>query len=315
VSSPDDKAFDEYLGRASQVSQRYRALEVDTVPSHLDAKILAQAADALARESDELSRVRNKRRRLLQWSVPAAVAASALLVVSIVIRSGTQHEIASVSVPVPVPATSPPRMDSQAAKPGLADKQESPAVVMIAPPRDAVTEFSSLGRSPAPGSTARSDISDSANREQALVRGLTSMSQPEPIVPAPAAAPPPPVSARMREEVSLAERSAQRVTQTAQVSEEKRAARQLELEQVVVTSSRPAAVVQDSPMAISAIEPEELGVARLHENPEDWLKHIRELRRDGEDAAADREWKEFQEAWPDHPVAETDAARGKKESQ
>lgn len=315
MSSPDDKAFDEYLGRASRVSQRYRALEVDAVPAHLDAKILARAADALARESDELSRVRNKRRRLLQWSVPAAVAASALLVVSIVIRSGTQHEIASVSVPVPVPATSSPRMDGQAAKPEFADKQESPAVVMIAPPRDAVTEFSSLGRSSATGSTARSDLSDSANREQALVRGLTSMSQPEPIVPAPAAAPPPPVAARVREEASLAERSAQRVTQTAQVSEEKRTARQSELEQVVVTSSRPAAVVQDSPMAVSVFESEELSVARLHENPEDWLEHIRELRRDGEDDAADREWKEFQETWPDHPVAETDTARGKKGSQ
>lgn len=315
MSSPDDKAFDEYLGRASQVSRRYRALEADAVPAHLDAKILAQAADALARESDDLSRVRNKRRRLLQWSVPAAVAASALLVVSIVIRSGTQHEITPVSVPVPVPATSPPRMDSQAAKAEVGDKQESPAVVMIAPPRDAVTEFSSLGRSSATGSTARSDALDAANREQALVRGLSSMSQPEPVVPAPVAVPPPAAAASVRKEFSLAERSAQRATQSARVSEEKRAARQSELEQVIVTSSRPTAVVQNSPMAVAMIDAAELNVVRLHENPEDWLEHIRELRRDGENAAADREWKQFQETYPDHPVAEMDVVRGKRESQ
>jgi hypothetical protein len=314
VSSPDDKAFDEYLGRESQVSQRYRALEADAVPAPLDAKILAQAKDALAEEADELSRVRSRRRRLLVWSVPAAVAASALLVVSIVIRSGTQHEVTSLAVPAQVSAPPPRPMESPAAKPERTDKQESPSVVMIAPPRDAVTEFSSLARPPASGSTARSDALNSAAREEAVVSGLSSGFQAEPMVPAPAAAPPPAAAALARKQDSFEERSAQRV-QSAPALQAERAARQSELEQVTVTSSRPVIAAQDAPMAVSSVQAEEIIVASVRTDPALWLEHIRELRRDGEDADADEEWKQFREAYPEHPVEETDIARGQRKSQ
>jgi hypothetical protein len=314
VSSSDDKAFDEYLGRESQVSQRYRALEADAVPEHLDAKVLAQAKDALAEAADELSRVRSRRRRLLQWSVPAAVAASALLVVSIVIRSGTQHEITPVASPSQVSAPPPPRpMESPAAKPERAEKQQSPTVVMIAPPRDAVTEFSSLARAPASESTARSDASNSAAREEAVVSGLSSGFQTEPTVPLPAAAPPSAAAALAREQDSFEERSAQRVQDVPALQAKRE--RQTELEQVTVTSSRPVVAAQDAPMAISSVQAEDIVVTAARRDPALWLEYIRELRRDGKDADADEEWKQFREAYPEHPVGETDIAREQRKSQ
>ena len=47
-----------------------------------------------------------------------------------------------------------------------------------------------------------------------------------------------------------------------------------------------------------------------YENPEAWLEHIRQLRRDGHIADADREWREFRKEHPEVVVAETDLARG-----
>ena len=47
-------------------------------------------------------------------------------------------------------------------------------------------------------------------------------------------------------------------------------------------------------------------------DPETWLEHIRELRRDGKQEDADREWKSFLEKYPGHVVSETDLARSKR---
>ena len=44
-------------------------------------------------------------------------------------------------------------------------------------------------------------------------------------------------------------------------------------------------------------------------NPEQWLRHIRELRADGKQREADREWRNFIEAYPNYEVGEADAAR------
>ena len=69
----DEAAFEEYLSRQSPVSQTYRDLDGDDVPSQLDEAVLGRARDALNQRStmaatelpDELARVRNKRRRLM----------------------------------------------------------------------------------------------------------------------------------------------------------------------------------------------------------------------------------------------------------
>lgn len=46
-----------------------------------------------------------------------------------------------------------------------------------------------------------------------------------------------------------------------------------------------------------------------YSDPERWLQDIRQLRKDNKQEQADREWRRFREAFPDHPVSETDAAR------
>ena len=50
---------------------------------------------------------------------------------------------------------------------------------------------------------------------------------------------------------------------------------------------------------------------RLHDDPQAWLEHIRELRREGRPIRANREWRQFSKQYPDYEVAETDLARGK----
>jgi len=46
-------------------------------------------------------------------------------------------------------------------------------------------------------------------------------------------------------------------------------------------------------------------------DPQAWLEEIRELRRAGKTADADREWLRFHEEFPDFPVAADDFARKK----
>lgn len=147
MSDPIDKTLDEYLSGKSQVSQRYRELDDAAVPPQLDQLVLARARDAVAGQQpsqteghkDELERLRQRRRRLMRWSVPAGLAASAVLVVSIVMQSGVQHEVVSLpQQPARAPAAVQERSDRSS------DRQEGlvvltqpsvpPPAPMIAPP-------------------------------------------------------------------------------------------------------------------------------------------------------------------------------------
>ena len=297
MNTPDDKAFDEYLGKKSPVSQHYRGLDADEVPAHLDAQILFQARGAVVAKDeavDELAAVRAKRGRLMRWSVPAAIAASALLVVSIVIRSGTQHEVGPVTAEAP---SAPAAAQSSAAKTEAAPASAEQSVVMIAPPRDAVTEFSSYGRAQKPQRDEAEKRMSSRAPTVAAPAEIT-LSAPAPLA---APAPPPPAAMAVRSADALRRESA---TASARQQEE--------TEQIRVTSARAEAQMQASGVARSAaIAEEAMHLARLHATPEDWLEHIRQLRRDGEEAVADREWQQFQETYPEHVVPENDLARSK----
>lgn len=108
MSDPIDKALDQYLSGNSQISQRYRELDDAAVPPQLNQLVLAHARAAVAGQqqahTDELERLRKRRKRLMRWSVPAGLAASAVLVISIVMQSGVQHEVSLPQQPVSVPA-------------------------------------------------------------------------------------------------------------------------------------------------------------------------------------------------------------------
>ena len=307
MSSPsDDNAFDEYLGRKTPVSQQYRGLPDDEVPAHLDASILAQARAAVGGQAvDELAQVREKRRRLLRWAVPGALAASTLLVVSIVIRSGTQHEVTSADFPSAVSQSAPVSPAAPPARPASAEPAADESVVMIAPPRDAVTEFSSYAKKAAPApvpAPQRATPEVQASNEAAGAVPPFEMASP-------AAAPPPPaVVAQERAEADAAQQEVQQQAFATREQAQAKESRTIAASRAESQSLRRANAELEEIM----ISRDALQVARLHANPDDWLEHIRQLRREGEQVAADREWKQFQEAYPDHPVAEADLARGRR---
>ncbi|HKE94367.1 MAG TPA: hypothetical protein VKB34_08700 [Povalibacter sp.] len=336
MNAPDDKAFEEYLGRTSQVSQRYRELQANEVPAALDEKILAQARTALTQPTavpHELESVRGKRRRLMQWGVPTALAASALLVVSIVVRSGMQRD----SAPFPqTPAAPQPaaKAEESAATP------EQNGVVIIAPPRDAVTEFSSLAPSEQEreAAIARQQRADAervqaestraqgyrANAESAM---LSRRSVAAPAVAAPeAAAPPSPApAAEASQSVEIAGQAAAAAPAPAvrdaanpfevapqsptQQAEAKQVAGQ-QLDELVMRPAHPAGP-HNTVTGNSSSGTTDAELESLHSDPPAWLEHIRQLRRDGRPTAANREWQEFRKRYPDYAVAETDLARGR----
>jgi hypothetical protein len=347
VSEPiDDKALDEYLGRSSQISQRYRALVDDehaSVPPELDRLVLAQARNALAQQdaakADELARLRTKRRRLTQWGVPAALAASAVLVISIVIRSGVQHEVRAVSErPVAAPAAAAPPASIAAAKQQSTETSAQNGVVLITPPPNAVTEFSPLAPSPAVPAEQR------ARQEQALAQSMAAdaksvreriqsappppmpqVSNEIPQAPEPSAAPSeiapsaavdassaPPVIVPDSQQARYESNAAKRRSSEAEISE------------VAVTGVRRATVsggsgprntipqsAFDKAASDEIAREEQADAANVQAEPQRWLEHIRQLRKDGKSADADAEWKKFLERYPDYPVDQSDAARSK----
>jgi hypothetical protein len=49
---------------------------------------------------------------------------------------------------------------------------------------------------------------------------------------------------------------------------------------------------------------------RNYSDPEQWLRDIRQLRKENKHEAADREWRRFRYVFPNHAVEEADPARG-----
>ena len=121
----------------------------------------------------------------------------------------------------------------------------------------------------------------------------------------PAPAPPPPQLTAMQERMENEARS-QASSREREVQQAVAARRQ---EVAKAAAGAPAAAISRSVAESASVTDSALNVARLHADPDDWLEHIRQLRRDGQQEAADREWKQFQETYPDHPVAETDLVR------
>ena len=127
-----DAEFDEYLQRGSEVSQRYRELGSRAVPPLLDAKVLQQAQQ----ESERLRK--RTQRSWLRWGAPLAVAATALIAVSVVLQPGVQ-ESASIAGRAPQamiadqPAAAPPRSEEPAD--ALADSTSAAAPRMLESPQ------------------------------------------------------------------------------------------------------------------------------------------------------------------------------------
>jgi hypothetical protein len=324
VSDPTDiKALDEYLKGDSDVSRRYRELGRDEVPPELDRRVLAAARDAVAKEGTQRSR------SWLRWSAPVALAASVVLIVTVVLERGPQDEL--VAVPAQAPAEPQPRGlvndkdDYAAAERKLADEvtrqragnaQESSPVyiqpVTQAPP-PAFADVPPMPESapaavPATKAEARPfvpppDLVVEQQSDQTVGQSVAVLPQ------APAVAPPAPAE---REEMSARESAA--------LSKEE-ADSATGVQGISITDTRarrgpgrtagPRGTISSTSGLARESRPAADDERADRSDPAAWLEDIRDLRRAGKTADADREWDLFHKAFPDFQVADDDIARKK----
>lgn len=276
----DEQALDDYLKRGSELSQRYRGASGEEPPAVLDRRVLDMARDAVGKSNARLTPSRG-RPNWMRWSAPLALAASAVLVVSIVIESGVQNETALLTAPAEEPqaekAESPP-------EPALHDHAEyervyaAPAEAQVDVAADAAKE-ARIAPTAAPPSREEKVVVQTAPVE---------VEPPAQFAPSP---PPPSVASAPAAENALPEAVESRRALERSSGATARVRSDAELSQTAVTSSRPA--------------PD----AQAQRDPNAWLEEIRALRKAGREEEADLQWQEFQRTYPEFPVEASDAAR------
>jgi hypothetical protein len=293
---PDEQQLDEYLRGGSAVSQQYRQLRSTDVPTELDRLVLRQAQDAVKERPA-------KSRAWMRWAGPLALAASTVLVVSIVIESGV-HQETYLPVPASAPADPPPKQEapqvSETQEKAVAGSADDASVVRIVP-----LESERLYDAPPPPAAI-----------------MPEAPAPAPFQPAapPAAAPAVdqvPAGVARREEVQVRARARANTPAdeparlSSQAHEEDR-----RLEEIVMTAQKrreqpkqtagPRNTVAAPVADDLASDVDEL---RHYSDPEQWLRDIRQLRKEDKHEEADREWRRFRDVFPDYQVADTDLAR------
>lgn len=312
----DDKAFEEYLQRGSAVSQRYRALDADDVPSELDRQILQRAAEAVRPAG-------NRARTWRRWSVPVALAASTVLAVSIVLESGVmESEAPTAQMTRELPAVpSGPASAAQEPVQELAQEQapapQGPADVSTS--SEQVREVAPAApREPAVVTGARVRVPEvqspraSKKAEEREQVAATRTEQSAERADAPAAfapAPPPPAAVPYEPDRSRAQAASRSEPRSAMpMSPMPVAQRQVaplpDLTSMEKAASAPAGLATSSaPLGASELERREFS------EPEPWLEYIRALRDEGKIEQADAEWQRFRDEYPDYSVADDDHAR------
>ena len=321
MTHPSDKELDDYLRRESTVSEHYRALDADDVPAAVDAAVLAQARAAVAPKKQRAP-------AWVRWGSPLALAASAVLIVAIVLEVGVQEELR-------VPA---PQLE-RAAK-----RADEGVVMQVEPPAQSDAPAASAPSLPEPPveSTEAKAARDIVERPLAAIAPppepeLTfAQGTPAPaatIATAPMPAPAPMQAPRLERQREAADASAGI------------AAEQRRLEPIIVTGNRLSDATRESarveevavtaqyragnasndrtrpafgPRAPGAPRPARAGsnvsdeadvAARAgYASPERWLDAIRKLRADGKNAEADDQWRAFRREYPNFEVRAGDRA-------
>ena len=307
MNEPTDiKALDEYLKGSSEISQRYRELGRDDVPPELDRRVLDEARAAVANAGAR------RAKSLLRWSAPVALAASVVLVVTVVIENGVPKDTAYV--------VQPASEESQLHDEAPAQDQfvaDAPAKLDQAPAPAAEPAAAPAAPSPAPPpalarerSLAKVEAADkrlSGLAEEVIVTAQSRRDQEQP---APAA----PITVIESADARLAGGNAVApLPEPHERGEAKSAAEaDTDLSSVSVTGYRTRRATgrtagPRNTISSAAQSGEMRQQAELE--PEKWLEDIRDLRRKGKTADADREWQQFIEAYPDFEVADDDIAR------
>ncbi|HEU4652565.1 MAG TPA: hypothetical protein VFS47_01180 [Steroidobacteraceae bacterium] len=280
MNTPDDKLLDDYLRGDTEVSRQYRELPSDDVPAELDNAVLDEARKSI----EESARMRRWRK----WTAPFALAASTVLALSILFRSGGEREMAttlSMQQVQPEPEAQPQIAASDADKSrdvsGSSEATSAAANVATEPAMEARV------RTPAP-SPARSVAPETARAEsKALAKPL-------------------------REKLEEAAPSPPAIAQTAAMQSEPPARADSALDQAqegtapaIATPSALRSAPAEAEFKKAAAEIDAADVA------ERWLRDIRKLRADGRIEDADQQWREFRKSFPQYFVSENDAARPK----
>jgi hypothetical protein len=332
---PDEQQLEEYLRGGSDVSRQYGQLRSADVPAELDRLVLRQAQEAVkARPA--------KSRTWMRWTGPLALAASAVLVVSIVIESGV-HQEAKLAAPASEPAYVPPAEVTTSAsnaerdKTAVADDASDASAVHVMPLESASPVYDVLpapfaAEAPAPASApapaekrlaeTRLTAPPSAEARFANERRAAKAEQPSAALAD---------SARRQQVESVEVRAAPMPATHASVSapvqqlQEERGGG--ELEEVAITGMRrPSAKPGVGPRGTIAApahrdedeqaderqaeqQSNQQEQPRNYSDPEQWLRDIRELRKENKHVEADREWRRFRYVFPNYEVAEDDLAR------
>lgn len=283
------------------MSQQYRQLRSADVPAELDRLVLRQAQEAVqARPA--------KSRTWTRWAGPLALAASAVLVVSIVIESGV-HEDTYLSVPASAPAEvlakqeAPPADaagDRAAEDKAAAGSAAATSVVPIVPveiesaPAPFVPPPAPIN-APEPSAERQLAIQQAAPPPAAQVaeQGLnaTGIAAPAPV--------PSIVPARAQPLAGEEDKRLEEVVLTAQKRNERK-----------LTAGPRNTVAAPAAADAASNADEQVDEPRNYSDPEQWLRDIRQLRKDNKHAEADREWRRFRYVFPNYEVADSDPARG-----
>lgn len=337
MSDPDDKALDEYLRHGSEVSQRYREISTDVVPPELDRRVLEQARAAITSS-------KSRRRAWARWSAPLALAASAVLALAVVIESGVQQEAApEIATQMQreqqaKPALDPAQERAAAQSDTAADAESrlsssaadlqsaAPSAAVAAPApveardtRDVKPEGSAQVESVTTTGQGRRGGQESVTPVAVIPDTLTTIASREAVADQP---PAPPIDQSIAEERAgpHADPSAKPREATARRGEYPRAFPapaasaspvHADVEEVARAQRQrdgvpSAAAIESRPAPASAAP-----TPAQYPDPERWLEEIRRLRAAGRSEEADRAWRRFEAAFPQHVVAPDDAARMK----
>lgn len=294
-----DESFEAYLQRGSAVSQQYRAIEQEQPPQQLDASILARAQDAL-RDNPA-----HKYRQWKQWTVPVAIAASTVIAVSIVLESGMQHEVRDAASVSMMESESREFSREVASEPVSGTAQPTqPASAALPPATQRLSDGAIDSASTSTQSAAPSELA----REQYLA-----VEAPPP----PPAAPQAQVNTEVPSAGSAASAAGEMEERKARVMQDSALARMrgaVPNERAALKNAAPAPRVPPA-RAESAVASDSTAITQASaayaplRSPDIWLEEIRDLRKAGNDADADRQWRAFTTAYPDFEVAADDTAR------
>ena len=341
MSDPiDSKALDEYLKGNSEISRRYRESGSEDVPPELDRRVLDEARAAVA------SGRSGRSRSWLRWSAPLALAASVVLVVTVVIESGVQNDASFATQQVAADKArveqlrqlEESKLQEQVAQPPQSRREQpvlfapEPSPAAIAPQAPAVL----ADAPPAPAALAKAEIERS---NSVAVTPPEEVRVDAKVLNSPASDVSAPITAVSSESLYSLDSSPPQIaaeqptpsvttaTETVTARQEtKPAAAEADsaddaLSSVSITGARtarrngrtagPRGTISGSALSTETrpAADEDTEQAELRADPQKWLESIRELRRTGKVEAADRAWQEFHKTYPDFPVADDDLAR------